>query len=41
MENHQRYLWHLLVTACAAMLWISQPGMGLVVNENVEYVLSA
>jgi hypothetical protein len=33
MKNQQRQLWHLLLTACAATLWISQPGMGLVVSE--------
>jgi hypothetical protein len=33
MKNNERHLWHLLVTACAATLWISQPGMGLVVSE--------
>ena len=33
MNNNERHLWHLLVTACIVILWISQPGMGLVVSE--------
>ena len=33
MKNEQRHLWHLFVTAIVVILWITRPGMGLVVSE--------
>jgi hypothetical protein len=33
MKNNERHLWNLLITTFIFILWISQPGMGLVVSE--------
>ena len=41
MKNKQRRLWHLLVMAGMVTLWITQPGIGLVVSEIMYHPTDA
>jgi len=41
MKNQQRHLWRLLVMSCMVILWVTQPGMGLVVSEIMYHPTDA